>query len=217
MFLWNYRQMLIVPAMDLTTFLSLAAAAFIFGISPGPGTLAALSVSTNQGLKSGLVLGAGEAVGDVVYLSIAILSLGYLAQYLEPFMNIVRWIGAGYLIYLGITQFRSKRLDLEKKSSNSKNLIKQFFLGFLIGGTNPKVILFYLSFIPLFLDLSNISFLTGIQIIITVYISVFASLVVVCIAGNQIKSWVTKPTSAQKLNQVTGIIMVLVGILLFAT
>lgn len=208
--------MLIVPAMDLATFLSLAAAAFIFGISPGPGTLAALSVSTSQGLKSGLVLGAGEAVGDVVYLLIAILSLGYLSQFLEPVMNIVRWIGAGYLIYLGITQFRSKKLDLEKKSNSSKNLIKQFFLGFLIGGTNPKVILFYLSFIPLFLDLSNISLLTGIQIIITVYVSVFASLVVVCTAGNKIKSWITKPSSAKKLNQVTGITMIIVGILLLS-
>jgi threonine/homoserine/homoserine lactone efflux protein len=56
--------------MDLATFFSLAGAAFIFGISPGPGTLAALSVSTTQGLRSGLILGAGEAVGDVVYLTI---------------------------------------------------------------------------------------------------------------------------------------------------
>ena len=65
--------------MDLATFLSLAGAAFVFGISPGPGTLAALSVSTSQGLRSGLILGAGEAVGDVVYLTMAILSLGYLS------------------------------------------------------------------------------------------------------------------------------------------
>jgi threonine/homoserine/homoserine lactone efflux protein len=68
--------MLIVPAMDLATFFSLAVAAFVFGISPGPGTLAALSVSTTQGLRSGLVLSAGEGIGDVIYLSMAILSLG---------------------------------------------------------------------------------------------------------------------------------------------
>ena len=71
--------------MDLATFLSLAGAAFIFGISPGPGTLAALSVSTTQGLRSGLILGAGEAVGDVVYLTMAILSLGYLSSYLSKY------------------------------------------------------------------------------------------------------------------------------------
>ena len=102
--------------MDFATFLSLSVAAFIFGISPGPGTLAALSVSTSQGLKSGLILGAGEAVGDVVYLSLAILSLGYLSSYLEPVMYIVRWIGAGYLVYLGISQFRLKSLDLDSQS-----------------------------------------------------------------------------------------------------
>ena len=103
----------------------------------------------------------------------AILSLGYLSQYLEPVMNLVRWVGAGYLIYLGVSQFRLKSLDLNRKSNQTTNLIKQFFIGFLIGGTNPKVILFYLSVIPLFLDLTNINFITGIQIIITFYISVF--------------------------------------------
>ncbi len=200
--------------MDLGALFSLAVAAFIFGISPGPGTLAALSVSTTQGLRSGLILGAGEAFGDVVYLTVAILSLGYLSQYLDPVMVLVRWIGAGYLVYLGISQFRLRTLDLETDNQDKQNLIKNFFLGFLIGGTNPKVILFYLSFIPLFLDLSDIDLLTGFQIILTVYLSVFASLVVVCTAGNQIKSWVTKPSSAQRLNKITGIVMVAVGLLL---
>ncbi len=209
--------MFIVRAMDLETFISLSIAAFIFGISPGPGTLAALSVSTSQGLKSGLILGAGEAVGDVVYLSIAILSLGYLANYLEPVMIFVRWIGAGYLIFLGITQFRLKNLEFESKSHRSKSLIKYLFLGFLIGGTNPKVIIFYLSFIPLFLDLSNINLISGIQVVMTVYLSVFTSLIVVCIAGSRIKSWVTNPSSVQNLNKFTGSIMVIVGLFLLSS
>ncbi len=199
--------------MDLATFLSLAGATFIFGISPGPGTLAALSVSTTQGLRSGLILGAGEAIGDVVYLTMAILSLGYLSIYLEPVMIFVRWIGAGYLIYLGIMQFRLSKLELETGEETS-NKIKLFLMGFLIGGTNPKVVLFYLSFIPLFLDLSNINLITGLQIIFTVYFSVFASLVVVCIAGNKIKTWISKPSSLKILNRITGIIMIVVGILL---
>jgi len=200
--------------MDFATFLSLSVAAFIFGISPGPGTLAALSVSTSQGLKSGLILGAGEAVGDVVYLSLAILSLGYLSSYLEPIMYIVRWIGAGYLVYLGVSQFRLKSLDLEAQGKKKVSTIKQFFLGFLIGGTNPKVILFYLSFIPLFMDLSKLTLWSGLEVLATVYRSVFLSLVVVCSAGNQIKLWVSKPEYAQRLNKITGSIMVLVGILL---
>ena len=114
--------------MDLATFISLAGAAFIFGISPGPGTLAALSVSTTQGLRSGLILGAGEAVGDVVYLTMAILSLGYLSTYLEPVMIVVRWMGAGYLIYLGIMQFRLSRLELESSNQISTNALKQFLI-----------------------------------------------------------------------------------------
>lgn len=200
--------------MDFTTLISLSIAAFIFGISPGPGTLAALSISTTRGLRSGLILSAGEAVGDITYLTLAILSLGYLAQILEPAMTVVRWLGAGYLIYLGISQFRLASLNINSNTPSSKNLIRLFFMGFLIGGTNPKVILFYLSFIPLFIDLSNIDLTTGLQIASTVYVSVFASLVVVCIAGNQIKSWINKPRSIKILNRITGTMMIFVGLLL---
>ena len=200
--------------MDFTTLISLSIAAFIFGISPGPGTLAALSISTTRGLRSGLILSAGEAVGDITYLTLAILSLGYLAQILEPAMVVVRWLGAGYLIYLGISQFRLASLNINSNTPSSKNLIRLFFMGFLIGGTNPKVILFYLSFIPLFIDLSNIDLTTGLQIASTVYVSVFASLVVVCIAGNQIKSWINKPRSIKILNRITGTMMIFVGLLL---
>jgi len=200
--------------MDFTTLISLSIAAFIFGISPGPGTLAALSISTTRGLRSGLILSAGEAVGDVTYLTLAILSLGYLAQILEPAMIVVRWLGAGYLIYLGISQFRLASLNINSNTPSSKNLIRLFFMGFLIGGTNPKVILFYLSFIPLFIDLSDIDLTTGLQIASTVYVSVFASLVVVCIAGNQIKSWINKPRSIKILNRITGTMMIFVGLLL---
>ena len=200
--------------MDFTTLISLSIAAFIFGISPGPGTLAALSISTTRGLRSGLILSAGEAVGDVTYLTLAILSLGYLAQILEPAMIVVRWLGAGYLIYLGISQFRLASLNINSNTTSSKNLIRLFFMGFLIGGTNPKVILFYLSFIPLFIDLSDIDLTTGLQIASTVYVSVFASLVVVCIAGNQIKSWINKPRSIKILNRITGTMMIFVGLLL---
>lgn len=200
--------------MDFTTLISLSIAAFIFGISPGPGTLAALSISTTRGLRSGLILSAGEAVGDITYLTLAILSLGYLAQILEPVMIAVRWLGAGYLIYLGISQFRLISININSNTPSSKNLIRLFFMGFLIGGTNPKVILFYLSFIPLFIDLSNIELTTGLQIASTVYVSVFASLVVVCIAGNQIKSWISKPRSIKILNRITGTMMIFVGLLL---
>ena len=200
--------------MDFTTLISLSVAAFIFGISPGPGTLAALSISTTRGLRSGLILSAGEAVGDITYLILAILSLGYLAQILEPVMIAVRWLGAGYLIYLGISQFRLISININSNTPSSKNLIRLFFMGFLIGGTNPKVILFYLSFIPLFIDLSNIELTTGLQIASTVYVSVFTSLVVVCIAGNQIKSWISRPRSIKILNRITGTMMIFVGLLL---
>ena len=136
-------------------------------------------------------------------------------QFLEPVMYVVRWIGAGYLIYLGVMQFRLSQLELDSSNQIPTNTVKQFLMGFLLGEQIKSN--FILSFFySLFLDLSNISLMTGIQIILTVYFSVFASLVVVCGAGNQIKSWVTKPSAAKRLNQITGSVMVLVDYCLWS-
>ncbi|MDB4184100.1 LysE family translocator [Alphaproteobacteria bacterium] len=200
--------------MDTYTLISISFAAFIFGITPGPGTLAVLSVSTNQGFKSGIVLSAGEAIGDVMYLSIAILSLGYLAETLDPIMQIVRWGGAGYIIYLGIAQIRVNGLDIKNKYKRN-SLIKTLLVGFVIGGTNPKVIVFYLSFIPLFIDLSSLNLFTGLQLIITIYLSVFFACFVVCVCGNQLRNMVENPIFSKRLNISTGMMMISVGIFLF--
>jgi threonine/homoserine/homoserine lactone efflux protein len=200
--------------MDLYALFSVSIAAFIFGITPGPGTLAVLSVSTSQGFKQGIILSAGEAMGDVMYLTIAIFSLGYLAEILDPAMKAIRWIGAAYIIYIGISQIKVKDLSLKKKYQ-PKSSIKMLFIGFLIGGTNPKVIVFYLSFIPLFIDLSVLNLVTGMQLIITIYLSVFLACSVVCISGNQLRSIIENPIYSRRLNMTTGSIMVLVGIFLF--
>ena len=200
--------------MDFHTLISIAIAAFIFGITPGPGTLAVLSVSTSQGFKSGVFLGAGEAMGDIMYLTIAILSLGYLNEFFDPAMKAVRWIGAGYIMYLGISQIRLKKLNIKDKHQVNSS-IKIFLVGFLIGGTNPKVIVFYLSFIPLFIDLSALNLLTGIQLVITIYLSVFFACFVVCLSGNQLRNMLESPIYVRRLNIITGSIMFLVGIFLF--
>ena len=199
--------------MDFYTLLSVAFAAFIFGITPGPGTLAVLSVSTSQGFKPGVILSAGEAMGDVMYLTIAILSLGYLAEVLDPVMKVVRWIGAAYIIYLGISQIKINRLNLENKHKTSSS-IKTLLIGFLIGGTNPKVIVFYLSFIPLFIDLTALNLFYGIQLVVTIYLSVFFACFVVCLSGNQLRSVIENPTYFKRLNIMTGSMMILVGIFL---
>jgi threonine/homoserine/homoserine lactone efflux protein len=200
--------------MDFYTIISIAVAAFIFGITPGPGTLAVLSVSTSQGFKPGVILSAGEAMGDVMYLTFAILSLGFLAEVLDPVIKLVRWIGAAYIMYLGIFQIRLKGLNLRNKHKSNSS-IKTLLIGFLIGSTNPKVIVFYLSFIPLFINLSALNLFTGIQLVITIYLSVFFACFVVCLSGNQLRKMIENPIYSRRLNIATGSMMVLVGIFLF--
>jgi len=72
-----------------------------------------------------------------------------------------------------------------------------------------------LSFIPLFIDLTALNIATGIQLIVTIYLSVFLACFVVCLSGNQLRNMVENPIYAKRLNLITGSMMVLVGIFLF--
>lgn len=197
--------------MDLNTFLMLALAAFLFATSPGPGTLAVLSTSTRSGFRAGFFLSLGEVMGDLLYLTVALFSLGIMASFLSPVMSYVKIFGALYLIYLGYKQFTSPAVDVVDSGSTRSDL-RQVMVGFLIAGTNPKVIVFYLSFLPLFVNLEGISLLYGVQVAATIGVTVLVGLTVINILGQQLRRLVAKPRFAKRLNQVTGSIMIGVGL-----
>ncbi len=197
--------------MEWWTLLELFLASLLFAVTPGPGTVAALSTTLQQGPRAGMVLAAGEVMGDLLYLSIAIFSLGMLAETLAPAMTVVRWVGAAYLIYLGIRQFRSGAIQLDSVRK-PRSMLRQLLVGFLVSGTNPKVVLFYLSFLPLFIDLQRLTFVMSLQVMAVVGFSVFLGLLLVVALSDYLRRRVENPVVARRINRLTGGLMVGVGV-----
>ena len=142
--------------MDFTTTLNLVLASLVFVLSPGPANLAVLATSARSGFRAGFLMALGEVIGAVLYLLIALFSLGAMASVLAPVMVYVKLAGAMYLIYLGYKQFTSKDVSLEDPQAE-RSAFKQILAGFLINGTNAKLVVFYLSFLPLFVDLKMLT------------------------------------------------------------
>ena len=196
--------------MDMASFLGLAAAAFIFAITPGPGVFAVLSRSVSHGFRPAIFLGLGEVLGDLMYLSIALLSLNVLSETLAPMMTWVRLFGAAYLIYIGYRQFTSPAVTdhkIKKEISAHKNIL----IGFLISGTNPKVIVFYLSFLPLFVDLKSIDATDSAIVMAIIFTMVWAGLGVIALMGTRVQKLMKQPKAAKWVNRVTGGAMMGVG------
>ncbi len=197
--------------MELLTLLSLTFATFVYAISPGPGLFAVLATSTRYGPVAALWLSVGHVVGDILYVSIAMFALSVLAQIIEQGMIYVKFFGAAYLLYIGMAQYRSKGVSFEA-DEGKKSIVKLLFAGFVVGGTNPKTIIYYLSFLPIFIDLDNLTLATEIEVIVVVGITVLFVLSLANILGLKLRKSIEDPKVVQKVNKITGITMMLVGV-----
>ena len=197
--------------MDWLTLLSLTFATFVYAISPGPGLFAVLAISTRYGAMPAMWLSYGHTVGDIIYVTVAMLALSALAVIISNSMLYVKIFGASYLIYIGYQQWRSKGVSFEQ-SNKKESILKLLLAGFIVGVTNPKTIIFYLSFLPIFVDLNNLTIATEVQIIGVIGFTVFFVLSLANLLGLKLRRHIENPSVIKRVNEVTGITMIFVGI-----
>ena len=196
--------------MDLFTLLSLTFATFVYAISPGPGLFAVLAISTRYGPIPAIWLSLGHTIGDIIYVALAMLTLNVLSDVISNSMLYVKILGASYLIYIGYQQWRSKGISFEQ-SSQKNSILKLLMAGFVVGVTNPKTIIFYLSFLPIFIDLNNLTVVTEIEVISVIGFTVFFVLSLANIMGIKLRKHIENPIIIKRVNELTGITMILVG------
>lgn len=143
--------------MPLLTLLAFGAAMFLLAASPGPGVFATVARALASGFSHAAVLVLGIVAGDLIFLLLAIHGLASMAEILGGFFTFIKYAGGLYLIWLGIKIWRSnpkvKNVEGKKELSWKKNFIS----GLSITLANPKVILFYLGFLPTFVDLTSLT------------------------------------------------------------
>jgi threonine/homoserine/homoserine lactone efflux protein len=120
---------------------------------PGPNTIYVSTASASQGFKYGLASCLGIMIATFIHVSLAALGVTALLLASPVAFGIVKYLGALYLIYLGVKTFRSKGADgddaLKSPSDGLKESIKK---GFLVNLLNPKTSLFIAAFLPQFVD-----------------------------------------------------------------
>jgi len=184
----------------------LTIAMLLFAATPGPGTFAIISRSLKDGFYYAAIMTFGLIVGDIIYLIIAIYGLNIVASMMQEFFIIIKYLGGIYLIYLGYKIFTS-----ETKPQNYQNLPSSkkstFLSGFFITISNPKVIIFYLGFLPAFIDLQT---LTTLDIFIVIFI-VAISLAIVMLGYSYLahnsRKFFQNQNSISTLNKTSGAIM----------
>lgn len=138
--------------MSFTTWITFVVAACIIAISPGSGALLSMSHGLSYGVKKTTATILGLQAGLLMVLFIAGAGVGSLLLASELAFKVVKTIGALYLIYLGLSQWRAKVIVTEAASrSVLPSLRKRMLIGFLTNATNPKGIIFMVAVLPQFI------------------------------------------------------------------
>lgn len=130
-------------------------AGWLLNVTPGPDTALIVARSTQLGFKGGAMACAGVAAGIMVHILAAALGISALIAASATAFGIVKFLGAAYLIYIGIRMILTRRADDGGAPSGLKaplSLTKVFQQGFITNAFNPKVALFFLAFLPQFID-----------------------------------------------------------------
>jgi len=137
---------------DTASLLIFAGANFIVLITPGPAILYTVSRSLGQGRRAGLLSVYGLALGTLPHaLAVAFGVAGVIASSIVAF-SVLKYLGATYLVYLGICRLRQKNVIRETNPGKPKVGRAAFIESFVVGVLNPKSILFFLAFLPQFID-----------------------------------------------------------------
>jgi len=128
-----------------------ALAALVMNAVPGPSNLYVLSRSLGQGPSAGLVSAVGLALGNLFHVGLAVMGLAALLRYAPGLYDAVRFLGAGYLVYLGLRMVRQGPAQTVTTAPR-RPLARLLFDAALIEMLNPKTALFFLAFLPQFVE-----------------------------------------------------------------
>jgi len=205
--------------MPLEAAITFFIAIFIFAITPGPGTFALLARALVSGAWSCFPMAVGMAVSDIIYLILATFGLATIAENYGGLFTAIRFIGAAYLLYLGYKMWTAKveanfNVDESGNGLKRKDWLSGFIQGFLISASNPKVILFYIAFLPTFIDLTALNTSDIALLSVLTFFALMAGLMLVSVGASSVRKYLKSESALKKLNRTAGSIMIGAGLFL---
>ncbi|KFB77028.1 MAG: LysE family translocator [Candidatus Accumulibacter phosphatis] len=149
---------------EIQNYESFVAAILVFQLIPGPGTLAILNATARNGITAGLGAVLGTLLGDMAYMIAAIVGLAAVMKANPALFQGLQWFGVAYLGWMGLQLLRQPVSSDNSSPETRKSAWVYFRQAFTVGLTNPKVVLFFVAFFPLFLRADASALTLGVMI-----------------------------------------------------
>ncbi|QZT37283.1 LysE family translocator [Halosquirtibacter xylanolyticus] len=159
--------------MFISQILAFLSAAFLLAIMPGPDNIFVLTESITKGAKNGIQISLGLSLGVLVHTTAVATGLSLILTESEVAFRLVKYAGAGYLLYLAYHASKEQPIsvDLENPVSNNTG-VKRVSKGFLMNILNPKVSLFFIGFLPQFVRQGSFSPMVQMMILGAIFMGI---------------------------------------------
>lgn len=137
---------------SLSTYAVFLATAMVLLAVPGPAVLYVVTRSIEMGRGGGLASVAGITTGTIVHISLATAGLSSLILASHVAFDAVRYVGAAYLVFLGVRRLLTRGVDVVEDEAAPRTRVRAYRQGIVVNLTNPKTIVFVFAFIPQFVD-----------------------------------------------------------------
>ena len=194
--------------MNWHLFAGFLAVTIVLILTPGPIVTLVISTAATKGVRTGLITAAGTSTGNAVLLAAIALGLNWVLSHAVYLFELLRWVGALYLVWLGIKAWR----NAGKADPIARGNHVHFWRGFLVALSNPKTIAFFTAFLPQFVDPGLPA---GHQLAVMCVVSVtLAATSDSCwaIAAGLGRAWFMKPARARFLGRASGLTLIGGGI-----
>lgn len=191
-----------------------AISGIILNLTPGADTMYILGTSMAKGRKAGILSALGISTGCLFHTTLAALGLSIILAKSALAFNIVKFLGAGYLVFLGIRSILSKSSSLTEQKEGNDSGLKIYLQGVMTNVLNPKVALFFLAYIPQFINPGN-SFgpLPFLLLGFTFFVTGTLWDTFLAVAASFLLTFLKKKTGSTLLmNKISGIIFVGLGL-----
>ena len=197
--------------LPINYFLFLQIILFLF-ITPGTPRIVIISYSMNYGVQKCIWTALGDISANFIQTTLVIFVIGSFFLDNPNFLNIFKWIGIVYLLYLAYDLYNSKTKDISSNTISSKSFFSFFKDGFVVAGTSPKAWMFFPLIFPQFIDF-NSNYLIQFIILITTYVVLdFLSLVAYAVLARKLIVWIK--ANPKVINTISASVLVIIAIII---
>jgi len=181
---------------------------FLF-ITPGTPRIVIISYSMNYGVQKCIWTALGDITANFIQATLVIFVLGSFFSDNPNFLNMFKWIGVFYLLYLAYDLYKSRPKDISLTNISSKSFFSFFKDGFLVAGTSPKAWMFFPLIFPQFIDFNSNYVAQFFILIITYVVLDFLSLVAYAMLARKLIVWLK--ANPKKINTISACVLIIIA------